>query len=145
MIMAVISTPTHTDTVRRFFDIGDGRAEGDIAALFTEDVQVFFPKYGVGQGRAALMEVGKGRYEMFPRMDHHYDEFTYLEHGDTVVVEGTTEGETANGRSWDGRTTIAGRFCSVFQFRDGRIARMFVYLDPDLGHQDTDRYPWHKG
>lgn len=142
--MTAMTSSENVDVVRLFFDIGDRRAEGDIAALFTEDVRVFFPKYGIGRGRDAMMEIGKGRYEMFPRMTHHHELFNIIEQGDTVVVEGTTEGETASGRTWDGRQTIAGHFCSVFVFRDGRIARMHVYLDPDLGNEDTDRYPWQK-
>ncbi|MFC8662028.1 nuclear transport factor 2 family protein [Streptomyces sp. NPDC057199] len=144
MGMTATKTSAYVEVIRQFFDIGDERAEGDIAALFTEDVQVYFPKYGIGHGREALMEVGKGRYELFPRMTHHMDQFRFTEQGNTVVVEGTTEGETASGRSWDGRETIAGHFCSVFEFRDGRIARMHVYVDPDLGNEDADRYPWHK-
>jgi ketosteroid isomerase-like protein len=142
--MTATTTSKDVAIVRQFFDIADGRAEGDISALFTEDVQVFFPKYGIGKGRAAMMEIGRGRYQMFPRMMHHVDLFKIVEQGDTVVVEGTTEGETAGGRTWDGRETIAGHFCSIFEFREGQIARMHVYLDPDLGHEDTDRYPWHK-
>jgi hypothetical protein len=30
----------------------------------------------------------------------------------------------------------------VFEIRDGKIQRCFIYLDPDYAGQDTERYPW---
>jgi hypothetical protein len=30
----------------------------------------------------------------------------------------------------------------VFEIRDGKIQRLFVYLDPDYADADTARYPW---
>jgi hypothetical protein len=30
----------------------------------------------------------------------------------------------------------------VFEIRDGKIQRCFIYLDPDYAGQDTGRYPW---
>ncbi|MEV8614886.1 hypothetical protein AB0383_44495 [Amycolatopsis sp. NPDC051373] len=36
----------------------------------------------------------------------------------------------------------AGRWCDVFEIRDWKIHRCFIYLDPDYAGQDTARYPW---
>ena len=128
-------------TIKRFYDIADHRIEGSPVDLFTEDVQIYTPKFGVAAGMDAMVAAGKGR-AMFRRMEHHVDEFQIVDQGDRVVVEGTTEGETVTGRTWDGRKDVPGHFCAVFDFRDGRISRMHVYFDPDLGHEDADRYPW---
>lgn len=38
--------------------------------------------------------------------------------------------------------THAGRWCDVFEIPDGKIQRLFVYLDPDYADTDTARYPW---
>ena len=38
--------------------------------------------------------------------------------------------------------TLNGRWCDVFEIRDGKIQRLFIYLDPDYGDADTARYPW---
>ena len=35
-----------------------------------------------------------------------------------------------------------GRWCDVFEIRDFKIQRCFIYLDPDYAGADTDRYPW---
>jgi hypothetical protein len=34
------------------------------------------------------------------------------------------------------------RKCDVFEIRDRKIQRCFIYLDPDYAGQDTDRDPW---
>ena len=36
----------------------------------------------------------------------------------------------------------AGRWCDVFEIRDWKIQRVFIYLDPDYAGKDTARYPW---
>jgi hypothetical protein len=30
----------------------------------------------------------------------------------------------------------------VFEIRDWKIQRCFIYLDPDYAGKDTKRYPW---
>ena len=44
--------------------------------------------------------------------------------------------------AWAGGETPGGRFCNVFHFRDGKIDRIYVYLDPDYGGEDRDRFLW---
>ena len=36
----------------------------------------------------------------------------------------------------------AGHWCDVFEVRDWKIQRGFIYLDPDYAGKDTARYPW---
>lgn len=131
--MTETTTSQNLALVRRYFDIVDGRIEGDVRELFEPNVQLFFPKSGIVLGADVVEEVRSASTQSFRCFFHHVDEFTIIEHGETVVVEGTHEGETVSGQRWDGRKTIAGRFCSVFEIRQGRIARMHVYLDPDFG------------
>ena len=47
-----------------------------------------------------------------------------------------------SGTSWAGGVTPGGRFCNVFEFRDGRIARLHVYLVPDYVGEDEPRFRW---
>lgn len=68
---------------------------------------------------------------------------TYVIDGDTVVVEGTSTGETADGTTWrPNGSPGGGRWCDVFEVHDGAIQRLFVYLDPDDAGRDTEQYPW---
>jgi hypothetical protein len=60
-----------------------------------------------------------------------------------IVCEGTSHGEHADGPWRAGNPEWgAGRWCDVFEIRDGLIHRCFVYLDPDYAGKDTARYPW---
>ena len=129
--------------VKRFYSIADGKIAGDPTELFTDDVEIYAPKFGSAFGLEAMKAAGAGR-SRFSRMIHHIDEFSVIEHGNRVIIEGTTEGETATGRTWDGHSSVSGRFCGVYDIRDGQISRMCVYFDPDLGNEDADRYPYHK-
>jgi ketosteroid isomerase-like protein len=119
--------------VRRYFDVIDGRSAVDIRDLFAADVQLYFSKRGIVYGADVLPDVMSGASHTIRYSTHHVDELNVIEQGDTIVVEGTTEGETVKGQRWDGRKTKSGRFCNVFE------VRMHVYLDPDFGAEDTGR------
>ena len=60
-----------------------------------------------------------------------------------VVCEGTSHGEHRDG-PWraDVPEHAAGSWCDVFEIRDWKIHRCFIYLDPDYAGKDTARYPW---
>ena len=62
-----------------------------------------------------------------------------------MVCEGTSEGEHRDG-PWRAGVPEhgAGRWCDVFEIRDWKIQRCFIYLDPDYAGKDTARYPWLK-
>jgi hypothetical protein len=60
--------------------------------------------------------------------------------GDLIVCEGTSHGEHLDGPWSAGNPEWgAGRWCDVFDIRDGLIWRCFIYLDPDYAGKDTAR------
>jgi hypothetical protein len=118
---------------------------GDFAAdLFTEDFQFYWPKFGVGHGKAEFFEMaGRLRAARVQRASHHLDRLLFIEQGDRVAVEGTTEGIGRDDIEWCGGRTPGGRFCSVFVFNDrGLIERMHIYLDPDFTGADKEGFLW---
>lgn len=115
---------------------------GDVLDLFSDTAQLYFPKCGIVTGKAGFQEILGGLGSVLARLGHHSEAFHYIVSGNTVVVEGTTEGDLQNGTSWKGGETAGGRFCSVFETKDGLITRMHVYLDPDYGSQDKERFLW---
>ncbi|ONI79086.1 hypothetical protein BWI15_00110 [Kribbella sp. ALI-6-A] len=128
--------------VREYFDVVDGRKLRNPLELFAPDAEVYFPKFGIAQGAENLMSLGHGLHTIVKRLEHHVESFRLHHAGTVVIVEGTTQGETVDGRQWDGKASIGGRFCSVFEVNNNKIIRMYTYLDPDYGHADADRYPW---
>ena len=78
----------------------------------------------------------------FETVEHDFSTYTYIPSGSHLVVEGTTRGTTKSGKAWTGGETPGGRFCNVFEFRDGLISRVHIYLDPDYVSEDTPRFHW---
>jgi hypothetical protein len=114
----------------------------DLLDLFTEDVELFFPKFGVRRGKAALGELANGLLGSLKSIEHDRQGLSCVAVGQIVLVEGTTHGETRDGTQWEGGKTPGGRFCSVFEFRGHLISRMYIYLDPDYGSADRARFLW---
>jgi len=114
----------------------------DVLDLFTDDVEIFFPKFGVGRGKAAFGEMGSGLLATLQSLVHDRAGLAFVETGRTVVVEGTTHGVMRDGTVWEGGRTPGGRFCSIFEFREKLISRMYIYLDPDYGSADRARFLW---
>lgn len=131
----------HLEAVRQYFIRADaGRA--DTADLFTDDVEIYFPKFGVTRGKAGFAELARGLMTALAAISHDLDSLSYVVRGHRVVVEGLTRGRDRDGREWRGGETCGGRFCSVFDFRGPLIARMHIYPDPDYTGQDADRFLW---
>lgn len=148
-----LTTKTMTDEQRKSvaleylkaFDNGGVTSTGaSILDLFADDAQVFFPKWGLADGKA---EIGRLFGEVggtLKSIKHHYASFNWIFSGsDTVVVEGASHGEHSDG-PWRAGVPEwgAGRWCDVFEIRDWLIQRVFIYLDPDYAGKDTTRYPW---
>lgn len=114
----------------------------DFFELFDEHIQLYFPKIGIADGIEAVREAFAKVGSLLGGIKHDYAYFNYVVAGDTVVVEGTSAGTTVDGTEFRAGVTHAGRWCDVMEIRDGRIHRLFVYLDPDYAGADTERYPW---
>lgn len=115
---------------------------GNFFELFADDAQVYFPKWGLADGKAAIEYLFSEVGGTLAGIRHDYAYFNYIFQDDTVVVEGTSSGKTASGATWNAGVTAAGRWCDVFEIRDFKIQRLFIYLDPDYAGADTERYPW---
>jgi hypothetical protein len=113
--------------------------------LFTEDAQIFFPKFGIGRGRTAILEAMSGVGVRVQSVEHASDSFVYIASGNLLAVEGTTRGVLKNGVRWAAGETPGGRFCNVFEFRGDLICRVHIYLDPDYGGEDKERFLWGHG
>ncbi|HVR83004.1 MAG TPA: nuclear transport factor 2 family protein, partial [Planctomycetota bacterium] len=119
----------------------EGRPE--VLDLFHEGAEIYFPKFGFGLGRQSFVDLVKGFEGSLESIRHDDDRLTFLPSGDPLVVEGTSRGRMS-GKSWAGGQTPGGRFCNVFEFRDGRIASVHIYLDPDYAGEDAPRFRWGK-
>ncbi len=119
----------------------DGR---NILDLFADDARFHFPKWGVAVGKEQIGRLFGALGGTVRRVEHHYDSLNWVcTGGDVLVCEGTSHGEHRDGPWRAGAPDWgAGRFCDVFEIRDGLIQRCFVYLDPDYAGKDTARYPW---
>ena len=127
------------------FDNGGVTPSGrSILDLFAPDAQVYFPKWGVARGKEQIRKLFSDVGATIKSVAHHYSEFNWIfSGGDQIVCEGTSHGEHADGPWRAGNPEWgAGRWCDVFEIRDGLIHRCFVYLDPDYAGKDTARYPW---
>lgn len=126
--------------VRAYFRLADSRDPG-VRDLFADDVEFYFPRFGVTRGRDRLADFSSGYRRVVQQISHPQSELRPLVLGQTVVVEGTTVGQTATG-TWRGGETPGGRFCSVFEVADERITRMYVYLDPDFASEHDLGFGW---
>lgn len=111
---------------------------------FADDAVVYFPKWGIARGKDQIIAMFSDIGATLKSIRHHYDGFTWYFTGtDRFAVEGTSEGMHRDG-PWmaDRPMWGAGRWCDTFEVKDGRIARLHIYLDPDYAGKDTARYPW---
>lgn len=111
---------------------------------FADDAEVFFPKWGVARGKEEVIQMFSDVGGTLKSIKHHYEGFTWYMNGtDSFAVEGTSEGEHRDG-PWlaDSPKWGAGRWCDCFTVKDGKITRLFIYLDPDYAGKDTARYGW---
>ena len=127
------------------FDNGGFLPGGNsILDLFADDAQVYFPKWGIAIGKEKIGILFRDVGSSLKSVQHHYSQFNWIfSGGDQFVCEGTSEGHHRDG-PW--RTGFpewgAGRWCDIFEIRDWKIQRLFIYLDPDYAGKDTARYPW---
>ena len=110
-------------------------------------VKNIFPAFrGIAHGKEQIGQMFGDVGATLKRIAHDYSHFNWVFSGsDVVVCEGTSHGEHKDG-PWraDVPEWAAGRWCDVFEIRDFKINRCFIYLDPDYAGKDTARYPWLK-
>ena len=127
------------------FDNGGVTSDGgSILDLFASDAEVYFPKWGVARGADQIGQLFGDVGGTIKSILHHYSNFNWVFSGeDVLVAEGTSHGEHRDG-AWRAGVPEhgAGRWCDVFEIRDWKIQRIFIYLDPDYAGKDTARYPW---
>src|SRR3954466_252041 len=130
------------------FDSAGVTSTGEsILELFAADAQVMFPKWGLANGREEIGQLFGDVGATIKSIRHDYATFNGIfSGGDTIVAEGTSYGEHQDG-SWRAGVPDwgAGRWCDGLSFRDFRIQRCFIYLDPDYAGGDRDRYRWLAG
>ena len=148
-----ISTETMTDEQRKSvaleylkgFDNGGVISTGEsIMELFADGAQVAFPKWGLANGKEEIGRMFGDVGATISAIRHDYASFNWIfSGGDTIVAEGTSYGEHRDG-PWRAGVPEwgAGRWCDVFEIRDFKIQRVFIYLDPDYAGRDVQRYPW---
>ena len=129
------------DIVKDYFERSDaGRFPAD---LFTSDFEFYVPKFGIGRGLKDFFELAEAMLARRVHSFHHRDTLQFIDAGNKIVVEGTTEGLGRDNVRWCGGETPGGRFCNVFEFNDDDlIKRMYIYLDPDFTSADKDRFLW---
>lgn len=111
---------------------------------FADDAEVYFPKWGIARGKDEIIRMFSDIGGTLKGITHHYEDFTwYMTGTDRFAVEGMSHGEHRDG-PWkaDKPGWGAGRWCDCFEVADGKVRRLFIYLDPDYAGKDTQRYPW---
>ncbi|KQR83719.1 hypothetical protein ASG07_08540 [Sphingomonas sp. Leaf343] len=134
----------NVEVAKEYFIRSDAQ-DPRLMELFHPDLQFYYPKFGIGHGPQSVFEMVSGFTGQLEAIEHDKENLLYVARDPHVIVEGTSRGRL-NGVDWDGSKTAGGRFCNVFEFRDGLIVRCHVYLDPDYTGQDEARFRWgHDG
>jgi hypothetical protein len=117
-------------------------AREDLRELLDARASVHFPKWGIARGAEEIGRLFDDVRGLYPEFRHHaeYANFVIGEH--LVVVEGVSSGALSSGERWRAAGRLTGRWSAVLDLREGRIDRLFMYLDPDAAAQDTSRYAW---
>lgn len=114
----------------------------DLLELFHPEFQLYFPKFGIGHGPECFLDMVSGFAGEMASITHDFENYLYIEIGPYVVAEGTSHGSMTSGKTWEAGKTPGGRFCNVFEFRDGLIKRIHVYLDPDYVGEYKASFRW---
>lgn len=94
--------------------------------LFDEDAEVFFPNWGVARGTKEITKLFSDLGALVDDFRHHHAYINWIIQGDMVVAEGSSEGKLKTGETWSDS-----KWCDVFEIRDGKIHRVYIYLDPE--------------
>ena len=107
-----LTTQTMTDEQRKsvaieylkaFDNGGTTSTGGSILDLFADDAQVYFPKWGLANGKENIGKLFGDVGATLKGITHHFSHFNWIFGGsDTIVAAapGAGEGEGANTRAW---------------------------------------------
>lgn len=111
----------------------------DLAGLYSDDALLLSPREGAFRGRDQIEEFYELNVEFFSEGTHHMTDF-YVD-GASVVCEGTVDGETTAGRSYEGIGLV-----DVMKFNDDdEITNHRVYLDySGIYSQLPDKVPSYR-
>lgn len=129
------------EIAKLYFIKGDA---GDLTILdlFSDDVQLYFPKFGTRTGKNEVVAFIQGLMGNLGDLKHDVEKYTYIAVGNTLVVEGIESGMMKNGSPWPVEGRSEGRFCNVFEFSNDLISRVHIYVDPDFAGDDKERFYW---
>jgi hypothetical protein len=60
--------------------------DSTVLDLFTDDVQIFFPKFGLAHSKAALVKLSEIMTNHLESIEHDIEAFNYIVSGDRVVA-----------------------------------------------------------
>lgn len=131
MTSGIELTDTRIALVRTAFHLIDN---GDPALLdlYTDDVELYFPKFGFGHGKADMADFAQRLWSDLTSLSHDIDGLDIMVAGDRIIVEGQEWGTTTDGEPWPDQRVSTGRFCNVFTFRGTLISAVHIYVDPDF-------------
>lgn len=119
------------EIIRDYFRKVDA-ADPSLMELYTDDIELYFPKFGFGHGKADAAEFARRLGQDLGSLSHDIEGLDIMVAGDRVIAEGREWGTTADGAPWpDGRVST-GLFCNVFTFRGLQISSVHIYTDPDF-------------
>jgi len=110
--------------------------------LFTDDTQIFFPRFGYAHGKEEIVPFLVGLAAGVVSFQHPVDRMVFTQEGNRIVVEGAENGELTSGVPFPGDARSAGLFCNVFEFQGSLISRLHIYADPDLAGLQPALFPW---
>lgn len=118
------------------------RGDPTVTDLMTDNVESYFPKFGVARGKIEYDKIKKGLIGSLQSIVHDFDRMTFHIAGDSIIVESFESGVMADGTAWPVAGLSTGRFANVFGFDGERIKRLFIYVDPDFASTHHERFLW---
>lgn len=108
----------------------------EIFNLYTEDVEIFFSKFGQHRGIKKMKEFSERMSKVFNKLEHDMNSLLFIDAGDKVIVEGNESGEMYDGQCFPDYKISQGKFCNIFEFKDNLISSVKIYVDPDFVSAD---------
>jgi len=115
----------NVDTAKRYFELMDDpdAGVGEVLDLYADDAVIRSPRKGTISGKDDIKAFYDANADFFTGGEHDMEAFHEDDH--VVVCEGTLDGETTKGRSFEGIGLV-----DIMRFDDsGKIEEFRAYLD----------------